>query len=194
MPVDVEIIAVARGRAVFQNVRQQAVVGVKRHVVGDDVLDPSHAGGLTLAGKGLPVVPRPQFGVQGVGIHAVVPVRTARTGAEDGRGIDVRNPKFGQVGHDAGGLGEAEFRAQLQSVGGDGVGHWRRSCHGSSFRGHWECQKHPAVMPAATGIQEVGLKQGRSSLDSRVKPGNDGPERGFSWSLGLPLLQPRDRG
>ena len=129
-PVDVEEVREVRFLAVFQHVPPPPVAPRHLHaeVVGHDVHhepQPCVVGG---AGEQAQPVNAAELRVDHGRVDHVVVVVGLRRGGEDRGEVEVRDPEFGQVGHELGGLGEAELAAarigvraaQLQAVrGGD---------------------------------------------------------------------------
>lgn len=83
VPLDVEILGLGRGFSLFQHVHEKCILGVKRLVVRDDVLHPTHPE-LTAAGEEIfELLLRSKLRIQSVGIDDVIsmrPLRAANTG------------------------------------------------------------------------------------------------------------------
>jgi hypothetical protein len=119
VPVDVEVARVARGHAVLEHVGPPGVVVAQHpHVIGHQVDQLAHAVGLQRLRQALERGQAAELGIDLVVGHDVVAVHAAGAGAVDRRAVDVADAQPREVGHDAGGVVEAEAAVQLQPVGG----------------------------------------------------------------------------
>ncbi len=145
VPADVEKRVEFRSGAVFEHIRQHAVVGVEGHVVGNDILQPAEALFPQPVAQGIPVALGSQLGIQDPGIDAVVAMPASLAGGENRRSVNVGDAQLREIADDVGRLGKTEFRLELQPVGGVGNVHGRRP----AFR--WCVRKiNPFAMPAAS--------------------------------------------
>ena len=112
-PVDVEEVRVVRGPAVFEHVPPPPVAPRHLHaeVVGHDIHHQPQPGVVGGAGEQAQPVNAAELRVDHGRVDHVVVVVGLRRGSEDRGEVEVRDPEFGQVGHELGGLGEAEFAA-----------------------------------------------------------------------------------
>ena len=94
IPLNVEKPEVLRMRAVFQNVDQDPVLRIEGHVVGNDVLEPHHPLAFNSLKELFVLFDRPQFRVELVVVHNVVPVGAPFPGLENRRGVEAGNPEF----------------------------------------------------------------------------------------------------
>ena len=119
LPVDVEVSGVRRGGAVLQHVvPPEVLAGCRAHVVGHNIQNLAHRAAVQGVDHRLIVALAAQLGVQLRVIDNRVSMRTSRAGFQIGRGVEVADAQFIQVGHDVGGVAERElFRLKLNSVG-----------------------------------------------------------------------------
>ena len=117
-PGDVEVGAVAGGRAVLQDVVPPGVlVGADAHVVGHGVEDLAQPGVAQGGDPGLVVLLGADLGVEAAVVDDVVAVRAAGPGLQVRRGIAVGDAQVAQVGHDGRGVAEGEAGVELEAVG-----------------------------------------------------------------------------
>jgi hypothetical protein len=81
---DVEEIVEPAARAVLKDVHQHPIGAGVGHVIGDNVLQPSHLVSLHLGHKSLEVFLCAQLGIQLIGVGDIVPVGATRRGLENG--------------------------------------------------------------------------------------------------------------
>jgi len=117
-PVDVEELAVDRGRPVLEHVHPPGVVGAHHpHVVGDHVENLAHAVRLQRCAEALEALRAAEVRIERVVVDDVVAVRAVGAGAQAGRAVNVAHAEHGEVGHELRGVREREVGIELQAIG-----------------------------------------------------------------------------
>jgi hypothetical protein len=121
VPVDIEVGGIAARRTVLQHIPPPGVPPLRdRHVVGHHV---EHLPEPRLAQRatqpGMPFFTS-QLLVDPRGIDHVIAMRAPAGSLEVGRAVEMADAEVREVAGDRGGLVEAEFRAKLDAIGGEG--------------------------------------------------------------------------
>ncbi len=123
VPLDVEDITIRRDRPVLEHVHEHGVFPVKRHVVGHEVLEPTHFLLPDALEERLQLLLGPQLRVHPIQVHGVVPVGAPLPGLEHGGRVNVGDAQPLEVVHDLQGVLETETGVKLEPIGGAGNGH-----------------------------------------------------------------------
>ncbi len=87
------------------------------HVVGHEIEDEAELVLLERRRQPREALFAAEFGIEPVVIDDVVAVRRARPRLQERRGVEVADAEFFEIGHERGGVVEAEILGELQPVG-----------------------------------------------------------------------------
>ena len=118
-PVDVEIFGERRVPAPFQNVEPPGVVGTADgHVIGNEVEDETHIAAMQRIDERGEIFLAAELGIEPVMVDDIVAVGRAGARLHDWRGVDMADPKLGNVGDEVGSVAKRETPMKLQPIGG----------------------------------------------------------------------------
>ncbi len=130
-PVNVEVLGIDGGFAIFQNVHPPGIVRTHdSNMVGHDVEHVPHVMGAQGRDELFEFLARADLGVEGVVIDNVVAVHASGACAEIGRAIQMADTECGQIGNDAHGVAESEARVELNAIGRSRNDRGARHSHG----------------------------------------------------------------
>ena len=118
VPGDVEEIRILAVRTILKDIHQHQIVAAVRHVIGDDVLEPTHAVFISFRCQSRKILGTSELGIKLIGIRYVVAVRACLVCPEYRRCVDVTDAEGMQIWNEGLGIFESERRTKLKSIRG----------------------------------------------------------------------------
>jgi hypothetical protein len=118
-PINIEKLKESGVGTILQNIHQQPIVRINRHMIRNNILYPPHVVGFYLRGQPLQVREPSQLRIQVIRVNYIIAVGAALDGFEYRRSVQVGYTQVRQIGNDwLSGL-KAEGRIELKPIGRD---------------------------------------------------------------------------